>query len=299
MSHHPLSGIYAAAITPIHKDNSIAFDDIPEFLAFLAENGCHGALLHGTTGEGPSFSLKERLDIFHVAIKVREAYPQFRLFAGTGTPSLEETVQITKSCFDIGFDAAVVLPPYYYHRASAEGLTQWFQEIINRAVPEGRTILGYHFPDQTGVPIPIDVITTLRASFPGKFAGFKDSTGNASHTFQIGNRIDRNTLALVGNEGILLKSLEAGSSGSITAMANLYPQKLRTIWDCYQNGISAEEEQKYLISKREILNPHRPYPAVIKALLHHLYDLPEWSVRLPLTDLPMKTVEALVKEVID
>ncbi len=295
MSQHPFAGVYAAAITPLNQDSTIALDDIPVFLAFLADKGCHGALLLGTTGEGPSFSVNERLGIFKAAVKVREVHPRFRLFAGTGTPSLEETILLTKSSFDLGFDAAIVLPPYYYHRANEEGLTIWYQELIRRAVPKGKTILGYHFPDQTGVPIPLPVINNLRESFPGKFAGFKDSTGDAEYTFQLGKSLDRDTLALVGNERIFLKTLEAGSSGCITAMANLYAQTLRIIWDSYQNGKSAFEEQKKLNAKCEGIIPNRPYASAIKALLHHLYSFPDWSVRPPLTRLSNTTIDLLMQ----
>lgn len=296
MKPHPLSGVYAAAITPLKADSSLALDDIPVFLDFLAKNGCHGALLLGTTGEGPSFSLKERLDIFRSAIKVREIHPKFRLFAGTGTPSLEETIQLTKSSFDMGFDAAVILPPYYYHRASSAGLTSWFKEILHRAVPEDRTILGYHFPEQTGVPIPIPVISTLRKSFPKKFAGFKDSTGDAGHTFQLGKSLDQNTLALVGNERLLLKTLEAGGSGCITAIANLQSQTLREIWDSFQGGKSSSGNQDYISALNEVLANYRPYPAAIKTLLHHIHGFPDWSVHLPLTPLPVETVDMLVNQ---
>lgn len=299
MSKHLLSGVYAAAITPINQDLSIALDDIPPFLAFLADHGCHGALLLGTTGEGPSFSLNERLDIFKAAIRVREVHPEFRLLAGTGTPSLEETIVLTKSSFDLGFEAAVVLPPYYYHRATVEGLTTWFQELIKRAVPQDRTILGYHFPDQTGVPIPLPVISTLRKSFPVKFSGLKDSTASAEYTLQLGKTLDRDTLVLIGNERIFLKTLEAGSSGCITAIANLQASSLRKIWDCYQNEETALEEQEKLITLSEIIAPHRPFPAAFKTLLHHFHNFPNWSVRPPLTPLSTSTIDLLIHGIQD
>jgi 4-hydroxy-tetrahydrodipicolinate synthase len=278
---------------------TIAREDIPPFLSFLAKRGCHGALLLGTTGEGPSFSFSERLVIFRAAVEVREEHPGFRLLAGTGTPSLEETIQLTKTAFDLGFDAVVVLPPYYYHRATPEGLAIWYHELLHRAVPKDRFLLGYHFPVQTGVPIPLAVIQGLRETYPSQFAGFKDSTASAEYTFQIGKSIDQNTLALVGNDKLLVESLEAGGNGCITGMANLHAPVLRSIWDSYQKGTADRQSQAFLVTQREVIDPHRPFPVPIKALLHALHDLPDWSLRPPLTRLPNNILEKLIQEIQD
>ena len=136
MTNHPISGVYAAAITPLKDDFSPDLDAIPEYLSYLANNGCHGALMLGTTGEGPSFNEPERLDILKAALEIKNDFPNFSLLAGTGTPSLEETILLTKSAFDNGFDGVVVLPPYYFHQATDNGLFTWYQELINRSVPQ-------------------------------------------------------------------------------------------------------------------------------------------------------------------
>ena len=94
-----LSGVYAAAVTPLNPDLTPDLAMIPELLAFLAERGAHGALLLGTTGEGPSFSQHEREAIFKAASKVKNKHPEFSLLAGTGTPSLEETIHLNQIVF--------------------------------------------------------------------------------------------------------------------------------------------------------------------------------------------------------
>src|SRR5512143_3179954 len=105
MRRADLAGVYAAAVTPLKADFSPDVDAIPPFLSFLAGRGCHGALILGTTGEGPSFSPAERETIWRAAVKVRQQHPEFRLLAGTGTPSLTETIDLTRMAFDIVFDA--------------------------------------------------------------------------------------------------------------------------------------------------------------------------------------------------
>jgi 4-hydroxy-tetrahydrodipicolinate synthase len=295
MTDHSLSGIYAAAVTPINPDQSIALGDIPEYLAFLAKRGCHGALLLGTTGEGPSFSTDERLAIFRAGKKVWETHPDFRLFAGTGTPSLEETIFLTKSAYDLGYTATVVLPPYYFHQATGDGLFSWYQELINRAVPTDGYLLGYHFPDQSRVPIPMDVLNRLRQLYPTQFAGMKDSTIDAEYAYQVGQNLDGNILVLVGNDKLLLDALDAGASGCITAMANLHSQTLREIWENHRCGISNHNAQDYIRAQRGILDSYRPFPGTIKFLLAELHGFPSWSVRPPLIQLPSDDFSLLVQ----
>jgi len=151
MTQHPLAGVYAAAVTPLKSDLLPDLDAVVPFLTFLASRGCDGALIFGTTGEGPSFSLKEREMVWKTAIRVREAYPNFRLLAGTGTPSLGETIDLTKLAFDLGFDAVVTLPPYYFRKVNDDGLFNWFEQVIHKSIPSDGFLFGYHIPAQLGL----------------------------------------------------------------------------------------------------------------------------------------------------
>src|SRR5512137_774256 len=101
---HPLAGIYAAAVTPLKYDSNLDLESVPIFLQFLASRGCHGALFFGTTGEGPSYSPKEREILMRSVRVYRQQIPGFRLLAGTGTPSLSESIDLTKLAFELGYD---------------------------------------------------------------------------------------------------------------------------------------------------------------------------------------------------
>ena len=83
MHRHSLAGIYVAALTPLKPDHSPDLDAIPALLAYYVAQGCHGALLLGTTGEGPSFSATERVQIFKAGLEIRATHPDFKLLAGT------------------------------------------------------------------------------------------------------------------------------------------------------------------------------------------------------------------------
>ena len=174
--HHPLAGVYAAAVTPLRSpDSPPDLDAIPGLMRFLASRGCHGAVLFGTTGEGPSFSAAERGAVMRAVMD--DPLDGFRVIAGTGTPSLSETIELTRLAFDLGYDAALVVPPYYFTKASDEGLFQWFSALIRKAVPSDRYLIGYHIPPLIGVGFSIELMARLKDAFPVQFAGIKDSSG--------------------------------------------------------------------------------------------------------------------------
>src|SRR5689334_21104278 len=183
---HPLAGVYAAAVTPLKSDGSIDVESIPTLLRFLSTRGCHGALLFGTTGEGPSFSFKEREALLRSAGSFRDQLPGFRLLAGTGTPSLGETIELTRLAFELGYEGVVVLPPYYFRKASDDGLFNWFSELINKAVPANKYLLGYHFPTVAGIGFSLDLLARLKQSFPIQFAGIKDSSHDEAFAEEVG-----------------------------------------------------------------------------------------------------------------
>ncbi len=284
-----LQGIFAASITPLKDDFSPDLEAIPGFLGFLAARGCHGALLLGTTGEGPSFSFEQRIDIFKAAIKVREEWPDFALLAGTSTPSLDETVKLTRLAFEIGMDGTVVLPPYYFRNAGDSGLFKWFQNVIDSSVPDGGNFLAYHIPAVSGVPLSIELLSKLNDAEPRKFSGLKDSSGDMEFAKQLGRRFGKEITVFTGNDRLLTTALNHHASGCITAMANLISPELRSLMDAFESNRSTHMIQSQIDHLREISEQFLPYPPLIKSLLHQFFDFPMWPVCPPLDDLPQES----------
>jgi 4-hydroxy-tetrahydrodipicolinate synthase len=281
-STFPLQGVLAAAVTPLKQDFTPDLDALPGLLDFLAKRGCHGALLLGTTGEGPSFAYNERCQIFQAAQAVRQSHPNFRLLAGTGTPSLEETKALTRAAFEIGMDGVVVLPPYYYRKASDDGLFAWFSDVILSAVPPGGALFGYHIPSISGVALSMDLIARLKETFPDRFKGIKDSSGDVEHGRLLGQRFGRDLVVFTGNDRIFTSALQSQVSGCITAMANLYSPDLRRVWDGFFAGQLDEAAQARLVTYRAVMDRFPPAPPLLKALLHLQHGFPAWTVRPPL-----------------
>jgi 4-hydroxy-tetrahydrodipicolinate synthase len=297
MSRASLSGVYAAAVTPLKPDFTPDLDAIPGFLSFLAGRGCHGALILGTTGEGPSFSPTEREGIWRAALKVREQYRDFRLLAGTGTPSLTETIDLTRLVFDLGFDAAVTLPPYYFRKATDDGVFAWFQELIEKAVPADASLLGYHFPGVAGIGFSIELLSRLKDAFPVRFAGIKDSSHDEEFMRMLGQRFGTDLVVLSGTDSDFSLALQNHAAGCITAPANLISPSLRQIYDVFSDGNDTSEIQARVSEKRHAMEKFMPFPASLKALLHRLYGLPRWPVRPPLVEISEADEDRAVVEV--
>jgi 4-hydroxy-tetrahydrodipicolinate synthase len=272
-------GVYAAAVTPLQANFLPDLAEIPHLLEFLADRGCHGALILGTTGEGPSFSPNERSAIFAAAADFRRTRPGFRLLAGTGTPSMQETIEINRYAFEVGMDGVVTLPPYYFRSVSDEGLFAWYSKVIEQSVAPGKALFGYHFPKVSGVSLSLDLLERLLTAFPDQFAGIKDSSGDPEFALQLGVRFGTNLHVMTGNDRLFTHALTHSAAGCITAMANLYSPFLRKIWDAHQANRVDTSAQQALDERRTILDRYPPAPALIKAMLSDQHGFPGWPVR--------------------
>lgn len=296
MNQHPLAGVYAASLTPLHPDLSPDLEALAPFLAFLAGRGCHGALIFGTTGEGPSFSPEERKAVWKSSLQVRRQYPAFRLLAGTGTPSLTETIDLTRAAFDLGFDGVVVLPPYYFRKATDNGLFRWFSELIQKAVPSGGHLLGYHFPGMAGIGFSLDLLSRLKDAFPLQFAGIKDSSHDPQLLRALGARFGSDLAVFSGTDSDFTLALQNHAAGCITAPANLISPDLGAVYDAFTSGADASLAQNRVTILRHILEKYPPFPPTLKALLHRLHGQPRWTVRPPLVELAPELESTLLGE---
>ena len=131
-----LEGVFAAAVTPLDAGGAPDLAALPALIDFLAGRGCHGVLLLGTTGEGPSFSVQRELRSCARAC-VTEPRPgrKLQVLAGTGCANLSDTVELTRAAFDLGVDAVVTLPAFYYKGVGPDGIASYYEQVVRRAVP--------------------------------------------------------------------------------------------------------------------------------------------------------------------
>lgn len=295
-SQHPLAGVYAAAVTPLTPASTIDLESVPVFMEFLASRGCHGAVLFGTTGEGPSFSLTERETLMRAVRDCRQQLPGFRLIAGTGTPSLSETIELTSLAFELGYDAALVVPPYYFRNATDDGLFLWFSEVIRHSVPADKYLIGYHFPNVAGIGFSIELLSRLKDAFPKQFAGIKDSSHDADLAHLLGKTFGDDLVVLTGTDSYVQLAMENNAAGCITAPANIISPDLRKVWDLMRDGKDVSEAQARVTEKRHILEKYAPFPPLLKALLHRQHALPRWAVKPPLVAISDSAEEKVLQD---
>ncbi len=286
-----LAGVYAAAVTPLQPDLSLDLDGLTRLIEFLAHRGCHGVLLMGTTGEGPSFSITERTLAFQTAARARQGLPGLHLLAGTGTPSLDDTISLTRSAFDLGFEGVLVLPPYYFRKATDDGLFAWFAQVMERAVPSDGVLLGYHIPPVSGVGFSLDLLSRLKDRYPDRFGGIKDSSADPAWAQSLGERFGTDLLVLTGNDRLFSLALKCGASGCITAMANLLSPLHRLVWDSFHAKKPDEITQDKLSQAREVLDRYPPMPPLLKMLLSRMHGFPLWRLKPPLLEFDLTQAE--------
>jgi 4-hydroxy-tetrahydrodipicolinate synthase len=233
------------------------------------------------------------------ACEVRDQLPGFRLIAGTGTPSLAETIDLTRLAFDLGFDAALVVPPYYFRKATDEGLYHWFHEVITKAVPSDKYILGYHFPSVAGIGFSMELLSRLKDSFPTQFAGIKDSSHDANLARMLGERFGSDLAVFTGTDSYLPLAMQNQAVGCITAPANILSPDLREIWESMNEGNDPSDALRRVQQQREILDKYPPFPPTLKTVLHRVHGFPRWTVKPPLVEIAPEMEEKLVDELMN
>ena len=222
-----MQGVIAAVPTPIDADNAPLKSPFVEHCQWALANGCDGLNILGSTGEANSFDNASRRAVMAWAA---EALPKNRLMVGTGTPSLQETIELTGYADDLGYRVALVLPPYFYKPITDVGLIAWYKALHAALSTRSIQIYFYNFPQMTGIGIPAGVIAELAQHAPGRFAGIKDSSGDLDYCRAI---VAANPALEVfpSSETALETAHLDGFAGCISASANITAPLAAKIWE--------------------------------------------------------------------
>ncbi len=218
MNPGAIHGVWAASITPFTNELSVDFDRLGNHAGHLLSEGCEGIALFGTTGEGPSFTVAER--IITLETLLGSGIPPERVLVGTGCPSLGDTVALSRHASEQGVAGVLVMPPYLFKEPEPRGLIAWYRALLDQiADVDGRVYL-YHYPQLSGVIIGNELIDALLESHPHSVYGVKDSSGNPATLTRYLAYSDQLAI-LPGTERGLLDGLAGGGTGLITAGANV------------------------------------------------------------------------------
>ena len=217
-------GIYAASISCFHKDLSLDVDSTILHLEKLIKDGCHGVVIFGSTGAGQLISKHEKEKLIE---KISNNKFKDNFLIGTSDNSLNETVELIKCSLKNGINRFLIMPPAYY-KYGDEAAYAFFSNIIQKA-PESEIIL-YNFEKLCGYKFSPQVVEKLVKDYPKQIIGVKDSTYNLYEVLKISN-----FLIFPGSEKKLLKGLELGASGIISAVCNTTASLARKVYDDYCN----------------------------------------------------------------
>ena len=285
-------GSNVALITPF-KNNELDVDTYIKLIHFHIENGTHGLVPAGTTGESPTLSHDEHQKVIELCIK--ESNGKIPVIPGTGSNSTKEAISLTKHAEKVGADGALIVTPYY-NKPTQEGLYQHYKAINDNC---GIPIIIYNIPSRSVVDMTVD--TMARLFELRNIVGVKDATGNLDRASLQKKKMGNEFIQLTGEDGNVLEFNKRGGVGCISVTANIAP-KLCSDFQNFsrsKNGNEIKEAERI----NDLLQPvHKALfiesnPSPVKYAAK-LLNLCSDEVRLPLVQVMDSTKETLKKALV-
>ena len=228
-----ISGIFAATMSVLNSDLSLNIEKTIEHAEKLIDQGCHGTAIFGSTGQSQLIPISEKIDLLN---KLSKSKYKDKHLIGTGLNSLGETINFMKIASSLNFNKFLIMPPAYYKYGDAE-VIEFYTKIV-QSNSECKIIL-YNFEKLCGYKFSIDCVKELVKKFPNQIVGLKDSSYNLFENLKL-----ENFSIFPGSELKLLKGLELGCSGIITATCNVTAKISRKVYDDFHSGKKQSVNQK-------------------------------------------------------
>ena len=228
-----IKGIYAASLSILNDNLALNVDKTIIHAENLIDMGCHGVAIFGSTGQSQLISISEKVQLINGLSKSRH---KDKYLIGTGLNSLSETINFMKISKSLNFKKFLIMPPAYY-KYGDEDVINFYSRIIEQ-INDCKIIL-YNFEKLCGYKFSKECIEELVKKFPKQVVGVKDSSYNLFEILKI-----KNFSILPGSEGKLLKGLELGCSGIITATCNVTATLARKVYDDFNEGNNQTVNEK-------------------------------------------------------
>ena len=215
-----IKGVYAASMSILNDNLSLNIKKTIQHAEMVIDQGCHGVAVFGSTGQAQLITVAEKINLLNElsASKYREKY-----IIGTGLNSLGETINLMNVAKSLNFRKFLIMPPAYY-KYDDNDVINFYSKIVE-SIPESEIIL-YNFEKLCGYKFSIECVEKLVKRFPDQIVGVKDSSYNLFENLKL-----ENFSILPGSESKLLKGLELGCSGIITATCNATAELARKVYD--------------------------------------------------------------------
>ncbi len=289
MNANRLDGALAPVVTPFDENLAPDAERFTRLCHWLLGHGVKLAVF-GTTSEANSLSLAEKTGLLERLLESGAAPDS--IMPGTGLCSLSETAAFTAAAADLGCRRVLLLPPFYYKKVSDDGLFAYIAELIDRVGREDLQIYLYHFPAMSRTPYSLELIDRLVSDFPAVIAGIKDSSGAWETSAALNAAGWPDFRVFSGSERFLLRNMEAGGAGCISATANINPAAIAALCADWR-AADAAQRQRRLTRLRDLFE-NIPMVAAVKAAIALSSGDPAWArPRPPLIPLSREQRETL------
>ena len=237
---------YTALLTPF-KDNKVDYSSYRELIDFQINNGTHGLVPVGTTGESPTLSHDEHKKLIEVCIE--QSNGRVPVIAGAGSNSTSEAVDFVKHACSAGADGLLVVTPYY-NKPTQSGLLAHYNELIKHT---SKPIIIYDIPGRSVIQMTDETMAKLAQD--QFIVGVKDATADLTRPTRLQNVISDDFIQLSGEDGTALAYLAAGGHGCISVTANIAPNLLSRMHNAWKQGDinTAQEINKKLMPLHDAL----------------------------------------------
>ena len=218
--------VAVAMATPFSADGSLDIDAARRLAAHLADNGCDGLIVSGTTGESPTTTMAEKLELLK---NVRaEVGDRVKIVAGAGTYNTAESVELARACASAGADSLLVVTPYY-SKPVQEGV---YRHFVTVADATDLPVCLYDIPSRSAIPIEPDTIRRLAEH--KNIKAVKDAKGDLAQSAPL--ILETGLAWYSGDDGLNLPWLAVGAVGFVSVIGHAAPQALRELHTSFEEG---------------------------------------------------------------
>ena len=238
-------GVYAASLSVINSNGTLNVDATITHASESIKNGLHGVFFFGSTGQSQLISTSKKKELI---AKIANHKLRKNFFIGTGNNSINENIDLVNYAMEYDFRDFLIMSPAYYKGNTDEGVFEFYSKLI-KAAPKIKIIL-YNFEKLSGYKFSAEAVTKLVKSFPDNIIGCKDSSYNLFENLKLSN-----FLMFPGSEAKLLKGLELGCSGCISAVTNVTHSLARKVFDDFETK-TTQTKNNQLINVRETFDQY-------------------------------------------
>ncbi len=279
-----LEGLATALVTPMYPNGSIDWESFGKVIGEQLQAGVKILVPVATTGEGPTITIKEHLDIIAEA---RELAPSVHLMAGTGSNSTSEALELSRGAKERGADSLLVVSPYY-NKPSDNGIWDYYEQIAKIGLP----IYLYDIPGRTARGLDAELI--IKMAKVGVISGMKWASGDFGQLQEVLREAPKNFSVFSGDDALTLPMMALGGHGVVSVTSNVYPGDMRALVEfMLVNDLeSARHYQKRLQTVMELMFVETN-PVPVKTVLAGLSLIESPTVRSPLAPLESGSLEKL------